>query len=108
MSEQGLTVIITTTSTHKEAQGLASSLLQQKLAACINIIKIEESIYAWEGELQSEPECLLIIKTSKSLCEKTANTILEIHPYETPLVSSFDADTVNQTYLEWLMNNTNE
>lgn len=100
MSE--LRLLYVTTKTKDEAMLLAKALLQKRLIACANILPQMESIYRWEDSIQTEVECVLILKT---LAAKVGETILEIeqlHSYETPCVLEVKVESGSSKYLAWL------
>ena len=94
-------VILTTTETEAEARTLATGLLEQSLAACIQLSRID-SLYLWEGEVASEPEIRLVIKTRHSLRAAASAYIEAHHPYDVPQVIVLEASGVAPGYLDWL------
>ncbi len=93
----------------KLANSLSKTLLEEKLAACIQIT-VTDSYYLWNNETQSnienDKEILLNIKTRKSLYRKIEKKILEIHPYEVPQVFSYEISQGYSPYLKWIESNT--
>jgi periplasmic divalent cation tolerance protein len=84
------------------ADALATTLVEERLVACVNLIPGIRSIYRWEGEVTRDDEVLLIIKTRADLVERLRQRIVELHPYEIPEVVSIDVDAVHPPYLAWL------
>ncbi|NPA28492.1 MAG: divalent-cation tolerance protein CutA [Epsilonproteobacteria bacterium] len=94
-------MVITTTSTKESAKSIAKSLLQKKLAACVQIDKIK-SLYLWKGEMVEDKEYRVVIKSKKRLFKKIKKTLLSIHPYETPQIIAVDIDKGNREYFNWI------
>lgn len=95
-------VVLTTTPNEIEAETLARQIVEEKLAACIQILPPMKSFYFWENGVQNETEHLLLIKT---LTEKFADLekfIQAVHSYEVPEIVAFRAEKVSESYLNWL------
>ena len=100
-------IIYTTIDTKNNANKLAKKLIENNLAACINIIPIEESIYNWDGKVQSESEFQLIIKTDLSYKSSIEKFIKLNHPYELPEIIFIKVSGGSKEYLDWIGNNLN-
>ncbi|HZU45194.1 MAG TPA: divalent-cation tolerance protein CutA, partial [Terriglobales bacterium] len=77
-------VVITTCGTEEEAQKIARELLERRLAACVNIISPIQSIYRWQGKVESATEWLLLIKTTAEQFAALRDAIRELHSYDLP------------------------
>ncbi len=101
---KNLRLLYITTKDKAEARKIGRTLVQKKLAACANILDGMESIYEWDGEIQEDHECVLIIKTHYSRVQKVTRLVKEMHSYECPCVISFTLteDEGNPDYLDWL------
>jgi periplasmic divalent cation tolerance protein len=88
------------------AAALARALVDEGLAACVNIVPGVTSIYRWEGRLQEDQEVLCLIKTRPAVFERARARILALHPYEVPEILAFAVDDGSPAYLEWLRNAT--
>ncbi len=86
----------------KDPEKFARSLVERRLAACVNLVKVS-SKYWWEGSVQDDEEYLLIIKTSVEKARILEETIAREHPYQVPEIVSIQPNTVNKPYLEWLL-----
>ena len=95
-------VVLSTVPDEKTGQRIARKLVEQRLAACVTISDLRESIYWWEGNIEQEQEHLLIIKTKKSLYSKLEGEILNLHPYDVPEIIALPVAAGNVKYLEWL------
>lgn len=102
-----LTLIYTTVSTRKEAEQIATTLINEKLAACVNMVSENTlSFYKWQNELKQEWEKILLIKTKKSLEDEVIARIKELHSYECPCIMTIPIDKVNEEYAKWIEENT--
>ena len=89
-----------------QATKLARALVDEGLAACVNIVPGVRSVYQWDGRVQEDEEVLCLVKTRASVFEKARARILELHPYEVPEVLAFEVDDGSPDYLEWLKRST--
>ncbi|MGA1823715.1 MAG: divalent-cation tolerance protein CutA [bacterium] len=94
--------LVISTCTEKEAEGLTTELLQERLVACVNIVNGVTSKYWWEGNLETEKETMLFMKTEDSLVNKLIERIKKIHSYNVPEIVAFDIKGGNPDYLNWL------
>jgi periplasmic divalent cation tolerance protein len=95
-------VIFITTATGEEARNIAELLLNQKKAACINILPRVDSRFWWEGKLDSAQENLLIVKTKASLLPEIINLVKKAHSYTVPEIIALPIIGGNQDYLDWI------
>ncbi len=95
-------IVLTTCGSEAEASKIANFLVENRLAACANLIPHIKSIYRWQGKVESGEEWLLLIKTSVHQLESVRDAILELHSYDLPefLVLSIEAGSAE--YLNWL------
>ena len=94
-------VVYSTCPDLKSAEKVAGELVKSNIAACINIIKIENSFYVWKGKLRKEKEYLLIMKVPKGKYAKLERAIKKIHPYDVPELVAVKADKVFHKYKKW-------
>ena len=97
-------VVMTTTPDKAEAEKLAGSIIEEKLAACVQILPTITSVYFWEGKVQTAPEHLLLIKTLEEKFDELNEFIRANHSYDVPEIVAIDADKVSDSYLRWLKN----
>lgn len=101
-------VVLTTTGSREEADSLAGSLVERRLAACVQIVSGVHSVYRWEGRVAREPEWLLLCKTSRARYAELEAAILEAHSYATPEVLAIPAERGAADYMAWLARETEE
>lgn len=99
-------VIFCTTNNKENAELIGHSLVQEKLAACTNIIPKITSIYSWNNQIVKDEELLLVIKTKKELFDDVKNKILSLHSYDVPEIISIDIKEGSRPYLDWINENT--
>jgi periplasmic divalent cation tolerance protein len=95
-------LVLTTTDSLDLALRIASALVEQKEAACVNIVPGIRSIYRWEGKVCDDAELLLLIKSSTDRFEAVRSRIRQLHTYEVPEVISLPVAAGDQSYLRWL------
>ncbi|XP_076891101.1 protein CutA, chloroplastic-like [Bidens hawaiensis] len=102
-------IVVYVTVPNKEAgKKLAGSIVKEKLAACVNRVPGIESVYLWNGEIQTDSEELLIIKTRESLLDALTEHVKQNHEYDVPEVIALPITGGSVPYLEWLKNSTRE
>jgi periplasmic divalent cation tolerance protein len=89
-----------------EAEKAGRAIIEQRLAACVNILPGMVSHYWWEGKIDRGEEAVMIIKTRASLTKAVERAIKEMHSYTTPAILVIPLESVEQTYLAWLMKET--
>jgi periplasmic divalent cation tolerance protein len=99
-------VVYVTVGSSEEAEQLASSLVEERLAACVNRIKEVQSIYRWEGKVQRSSEELLVIKTRRDLFDALKSRVQDLHSYTVPEVIALPILEGNPSYLQWLNEQT--
>ena len=95
-------IIKTTTDSHKAMKLIANTLLNKKLAACVNMIPRMRSKYIVDGRITESREVILLIKTTKKLENKVYKTIKDLHNYEIPEISTIQTSKVDKNYENWL------
>ena len=100
-----IVLIQTTCGTKEEARKIAKVLIEEKLAACIQMFEIE-SFYNWNNEFCCDNETLLNIKTRKDNFEKIKSRILELHSYDLPEIIQLDITNASEEYLKFIGGNT--
>lgn len=98
-------VVYVTVPGEKVALDISKTLVENKLAACVNIVPQIRSIYSWKGEICDDSEMLLIIKTKPSAFEALKSTVLKIHPYDVPEIILLPIENGHKEYLQWFDEN---
>lgn len=96
------TVIFITASHEDEAKKIGKTIVEQKIAACVNIVPRIHSIYWWKGKIDESSETLLIVKTVKDNTDKVIELVKQLHSYEVPEVIAIDIAKGNPSYLSWI------
>jgi len=99
-------VIFVTCASEKEGEKIGHALLEEKLAACVNIVPGLKSLFRWKGKISTEQEVLLIIKTKDTLFEKLKKRVIELHSYEVPEIIALGVLAGYEKYLDWLKKET--
>lgn len=99
--ETGAVIVMTTVSTDEEADALANALVGGRLAGCVQRLLIR-STYRWEGEVRTEPEVLLLVKTTADRADAVVAHLEAHHPYEVPEVVALRDVQASAAYLAWL------
>jgi len=95
-------VVLMTAADEPAARRIAEMLVNQKLAACVQILPEMQSIYVWQGEVQREREVLLLAKTTRANFDQLERSVREIHSYETPEIIALPIIAGSEPYLKWL------
>ncbi|MGA2345367.1 MAG: divalent-cation tolerance protein CutA [Candidatus Sulfotelmatobacter sp.] len=95
-------IVLSTAGSEDEARKLARHLVEHQLAACVNIVPQIESIYRWQGKVESSREWLLLIKTSAERFSAVRDAIRELHSYELPECVVLTIEDGSPDYLQWL------
>lgn len=103
----GTMVALTTVGSAEAAQKLADSLVQERLAACCNVMRVD-STYVWKDSLCREPEWMILMKTRREVLENLNVRLRELHPYECPEFIAMPIESGYAGYLAWLRGNTGE
>ncbi|MGR3310659.1 MAG: divalent-cation tolerance protein CutA [Candidatus Brocadiales bacterium] len=104
--KQGYIIIFVTTSSVEEAQKIGHALVEERLAACTNIISPIQSIFNWEGKVSDEREALLMAKTKGSLFNDIVVRVKQLHSYTVPEIIAIPIAYGSQDYLDWISEET--
>jgi periplasmic divalent cation tolerance protein len=95
-------VLVTTCESAAEAERIASTLVDSRLAACVNILPGVTSVYRWKGSVERASEIVLLIKTSRPLLRSVQAEVERLHSYELPEVIALQIVDGSERYIEWL------
>ncbi len=100
MSE--LVAVLMTAANAEEADTLARALVEEDLAACVNVVGGIRSVYRWQGEVCSDAEVLLIAKSTRAAFARLEARVRELHSYDVPEVIALPIEEGSSAYLDWL------
>lgn len=95
-------VVFCTAPDAETAARIARTLVEERVAACGNIVPGLRSIYRWEGKVCDEAEVLLVLKTPRDAVERLRSRIVELHPYTCPEVLALPVEAGHGPYLQWV------
>lgn len=95
-------IVYVTSGDLAESENIARSLVEKRLAACVNLVPQVRSFYRWEGRIQEDPEYLMVIKTSRSLFPAVRTEVERIHSYHVPEVICVPILEGSENYMTWL------
>ncbi len=101
MTESAIKLIVSNCSPD-EAPALARSLVDDRLAACVNVIGPIKSYYHWDGELCEDREVTLLIKTTAGRCDELIDELARLHSYDVPEIVVLDPEDVADSYAGWV------
>src|ERR1017187_9193606 len=94
-------LVLTTCGSLEEARSIAHTLVERQVAACVNIVPQIESVYRWQGEVESATEYLLLIKTTSVAFDRVREALSELHSYELPECVEIGIEAGSAAYLGW-------
>lgn len=106
IKENSVRVVLCTCPDEDSAFGLARGLVEARLAACVNILPEIRSVYRWQGDVQSEAESLMVIKTTAQRYPKLEAWLETNHPYDVPEVLAVPIESGLGAYLDWVAEET--
>lgn len=98
--------VVTTVGTRADAERLAHTLVERRLAACAQIEPID-SFYVWDGALQHDAECRVLFKTTRERYDAVEAAIRELHPYELPAIHAVAFERAYAPYVAWIESHCN-
>jgi periplasmic divalent cation tolerance protein len=99
-------LVLTTFPADGDAEKFAATLVEERLAACVNILPPMRSIYRWQGKMEKADERQLLIKTTLRRLRDVKKRLKELHPYDVPEVLGVLLDAADKDYLSWLSDST--
>ena len=99
-------IALTTLPADADAAEFGRTLIDERLAACVNLLPVMESVYRWEGKIEFEAERQLVIKTSRDRIGDLWDRVRELHPYEVPEFIVIPIMDGNEAYLRWIGDST--
>jgi periplasmic divalent cation tolerance protein len=105
VGEANTSSVVTVLSTMPDAETadrIGSALVEERLAACANILDGVTSIYRWKGSVEKEREALMVLKTTSGTVERLRLRLVELHPYDVPEVVALGVSDGHEPYLDWV------
>ena len=99
-------LVYMTAPSDEEATRISTDLVGQRLAACANILGTSKSVFWWNGAVQSEPETVIIFKTSDKKIDLLMSTAQELHSYDCPAIAALEIKKGNPEFLDWITRET--
>ena len=106
MNEADYVIVLTTLPVDTDALTFAQALVETRLAACVNLLPVMESIYRWEGKVEQDQERQVVIKTSRVRVVALWERVRELHPYDVPEFIVLPIVDGNDAYLRWVGEST--
>ena len=102
MSAEGILVVLTTVASAEEGEAIARVLVEERLAACVNLVRGVRSFFFWEGRLQEDDEALLLVKTGRERYEELEARIRSLHSYSVPEILALAVEAGSPAYVKWV------
>ena len=99
-------VVLVTVGSEQEAETIATALLEERLAACVNVTSPIRSLYRWEGRIADDREWQMVIKTQARLFEALAARVRALHSYDVPEIIALPVLAGTTDYVDWIQNET--
>lgn len=99
-------LVLSNCGSHEEARTIAQHLLEHRLAACVNIVPGVESVFHWQGKIETEQEWMLVIKTTRALFDRLKVALQKVHSYQVPEVIAVQIVDGSEDYLAWIEKET--
>ena len=95
-------LVLTTLPADADGEGFGRALVEERLAACVNVLSIMDSVYRWEGRVEQETERQVVMKTSRERVDALWDRVRELHPYEVPEFIVIPIADGSDAYLRWI------
>ena len=102
MGAPDVRIVLTSLDDRAAAAALARTLVEERLAACVNLVPGAQSIYRWKGALETAEECLLVIKTTAAAAPRMVERLRALHPYELPEILTLATADADAAYARWV------
>jgi periplasmic divalent cation tolerance protein len=102
MDNEAAVIVLTTWPASADPGAFATTIVEEKLAACVNVLPVMDSVFRWQGRVDRERERQLVMKTSRATLEALQVRIVSLHPYDVPEVLVLPVIGGSAEYLRWL------
>lgn len=103
---QEYVIVLTTLPTDADAEDFATTLVEERLAACVNLLPAMQSVYRWEGQIEQDTERQVVIKTTRERVIQLWDRVRDLHPYDVPEFVVLPVIDGNDAYLRWIAEST--
>ena len=100
--QESIRIVLVNAPNTEKAKEIARLVINEKLAACVNLIPEIHSIYTWKDKVEEESECMMIFKCQSTKVPQLEKRVLELHPYEVPEFISLNPEHVEEKYSKWV------
>jgi periplasmic divalent cation tolerance protein len=104
----GIVVVLCTFPNPDVARQIGTALVEKQLAACVNLIPAVESVFRWQGRVETAAETLAVFKTSAAAYPAFELELARLHPYEVPEIVAIEPTVVAETYRSWVLGSVTE
>jgi len=101
-------LVLITCANEEQGTSIARTLVEERLAACVNLVGQVRSIYRWREKVEDERETLLLVKTAKALLPRLERRVRELHTYDVPEIMALGFDRGSKPYLDWLLGSVSQ
>ncbi|HEY5649424.1 MAG TPA: divalent-cation tolerance protein CutA [Nitrospiria bacterium] len=102
----GELVVLITTKNLSEARRISRALVEEKLAACVNVVPTVESVFTWQGRMVREKEALMVVKTRSAIFSRLEKKVKQLHSYTVPEIIALPIKKGSRDYLAWVRQST--
>ena len=99
-------IVLTTLPADADAESFAGTLVNERLAACVNLLPAMHSVYRWEGKVERDTERQVVMKTTRQRVDRLWERVRELHPYDVPEFVVLQVTDGNEAYLRWIAEST--
>jgi periplasmic divalent cation tolerance protein len=97
-----IVLVLSTFPSIEQARQIGTVLVEKQLAACVNLLPGVESIYRWQGKVETSAEVLAVIKTTRARQPELFEALAALHPYDVPELVALEPNAVSPTYAKWI------
>ena len=107
-SARAAALVLVTCANEEQGASIARTLVEEGLAACVNVVGQVRSIYRWQGKIEDDRETLLLVKTGKEMLPRLERRVRELHTYDVPEIMALSFDQGTKPYLDWLLDSVSQ
>ena len=96
-------IVLSSVPSPEKGKEIAGKLVDERLCACVNILSGVHSIYRWQAEIQNDPECMMILKTTPERYQDLEERLNGLHPYDVPEILALPVYAGAESYIDWVV-----